>query len=620
MGDYGIHGIVPERDCASMREEQPLSDEKRAFVRSIYALFESFKNASREYLEEIQTARAFRRLDDPGLDSPNAPAKRPQLNTLNSTMDNMIADYVDNMPEVILAPERVDLEDISRQMTDVLGWVFHHAELPAVWKLAVDDAVVTGTGVIQDFFDPSMSGGGEEGNISLISWPPESWLPDPLYEDFQQGRAVFKVCKHPMSYFAQHYPDIAQYISAAGDSVMDYGVDGDNKRTDINYGDPSVALLEVWYRRFDPDNERYAIHMAKVAGNCLLEDSRDNPETASGVYAHGQYPFTSIRFRKRRGTAYGAGMCHEYADTQRMINLFMGYINDNIRESAKFKMLISKQAGVDMKALMDYNQQVVLVDQRINKEMMDWQQPRPLNSLAPTMMSALQDTMKQDSGQNQFTRGEGGLGVTAASAINMLQNAGSKISRMHVNDFINDFRHTCDRIISMIGQFFKEKRIFMIYGEQGGSDMREVEFDPQKVFDGMEPYKKPAFSVRVMAQRSSPDQVEAFNQKVLRMVELSANSNPIPPVAIAKMLQMTGKEQMVPILESVDAQRQAMLQMQQQIETLSQQLQAVAGENEQLKQGLDQAAQEIQQQQQVMAAVGQQMTVNAQAQSPSMPT
>jgi hypothetical protein len=313
-------------------------------------------------------------------------------------------------------------------------------------------------------------------------------------------------------------------------------------------------------------------------------------------------------------------MCHEYADTQRMINLFMGYINDNIRESAKFKMLISKQAGVDMKALMDYNQQVVLVDQRINKEMMDWQQPRPLNSLAPTMMSALQDTMKQDSGQNQFTRGEGGLGVTAASAINMLQNAGGKISRMHVNDFINDFRHTCDRIISMIGQFFKEKRIFMIYGEQGGSDMREVEFDPQKVFDGMEPYKKPAFSVRVMAQRSSPDQVEAFNQKVLRMVELSANSNPIPPVAIAKMLQMTGKEQMVPILESVDAQRQAMLQMQQQIEMLSQQLQAVAGENEQLKQGLDQAAQEIQQQQQVMAAVGQQMTVNAQAQSPSMPT
>ena len=234
------------------------------------------------------------------------------------------------------------------------------------------------------------------------------------------------------------------------------------------------------------------------------------------------------------------------------------------------------------------------------------------------MMGVLQDTMKQDSGQNQFSRGEGGLGVTAASAINMLQNAGGKISRLHVNDFINDFKGMCDRIISMIGQFFKDKRIFTIYGDQGGSDMREVEFDPDKVFGGMEPYRKPAFSVRVMPQRSSPDQIESFNQKVLRMVEISANTNPIPPVAVAKMLQMTGKEQIVPVLEEADAQRQMMQQMQQQIEQMAQQLEAVAGENEQLKQGLEQAAQEVQQKQQMMAAIGQQMS-GGQATDPSMP-
>lgn len=619
MSDYNGHGIVPGILNETQRGEQPLSQEKRDFVDSIYALFESFKSANVEYLSEIQIARAIRKLEDPGLDAPGAPRKHPQLNTLNSTMDNMIADYVDNMPEVILSPETIGSEEISRQMTDVLGWVFHHAELPSAWKQAVDDATVTGTGVIQDHYDPLMDVGGIEGNIGLLCWPPESWLPDPLYDDFQQGRAVFKVCKHPMSYFVQRYPDFAQYISPDGESRMDYMTGSENPQNQHDYDDPAVCLLEVWYKRYNPETGRDAVHMAKVAGGCLLEDSRDKESTKDGVYAHGQYPFIAIRFRKRKGTAYGAGMCHEYADTQRMINRFMGYIQDNIQESSRFKMLISKQAGVDMKALLDYNEQVVLVDQRISPETMNWQQPRPLNSLAPNMMSVLQDTMKQDSGQNQFSRGEGGLGVTAASAINMLQNAGGKISRLHVNDFINDFKGMCDRIISMIGQFFKDKRIFTIYGEQGGSDMREVEFDPEQIFGGMEAYRKPAFSVRVMPQRSSPDQIESFNQKVLRMVEISASAgNPIPPAAVAKMLQMTGKEQIIPVLEEADAQRQAMLQMQQQIEQMAQQLEAFAGENEQLKQGLEQTAQEMQQKQQMMAAIGQQMS-GGQATGPSMP-
>lgn len=619
MSDYNGFGIVPELVNETQRGEQPLSEEKKAFVRSIYDLFNAFKNGNTPYLREIQTARAVRRLRDPELNAPDAPRPHPELNTLNSTMDNMVADYVDNMPEVIITPETVGTEQVSRQMTDVLSWVFHHAELNAVWKQAVEDATVTGTGVIQDHYDPLMDVGGVQGNIGLLCWPPESWLPDPLYEDFQQGRAVFKVCKHPLSYFVQHYPDVAPYISPDGDEKVDYLMDGDNPVVEPSYDDPSVCLLEVWYKRYDAKTGRYAVHMAKVAGNCLLEDSRDMDGMENGVYAHGQYPFSVLRWSARKGTAYGMGMCHYYSDTQRMINRFMGYVDDNIRESSRFKMIVSDLAGVDMNALTNYSEQIVKATGRISEETMKWQQPRPLNTLAPSMMASLQDMMKQDSGQNQFARGEGGLGVTAASAINLLQNAGGKISRLHINDFLIDFRHMCNRVISMIGQFFKEKRVFTIYGEQGGSDIRQVEFDRDEVYGDLEPYRNPAFTVRVMPQRSSPDQIESFNQKVLRMVELSNNSNnPIPPVVVAKMLQMTGKEQIIPILEEADAQRQMLEQMQQIIQQMQQQLEAVVGENQQLKQGLEAAMQEIQQKQQMMAAIGNQMA-GGQITAPSMP-
>jgi hypothetical protein len=120
-------------------------------------------------------------------------------------------------------------------------------------------------------------------------------------------------------------------------------------------------------------------------------------------------------------------MVYDFLETQRMINRCIRYIDDNGRMSSRFKLLVSKQAGVDITALMDANKELVTVEQRIGKDMMDWFQANPLNSLIPTTMAALQDTMKQDSGQNQWARGESGQGVTAASAIAQLQNAGSKI-------------------------------------------------------------------------------------------------------------------------------------------------------------------------------------------------
>jgi hypothetical protein len=183
---------------------------------------------------------------------------------------------------------------------------------------------------------------------------------------------------------------------------------------------------------------------------------------------------------------------------------------------------------------------------------------------------------------------------------------------MHIEEFINQFKTTCERIVSLIGQFFKEKRIMTIYGEQGGTDMRQIDFDPKKVFGSMEAYRKPGFVVRVIPQRASPDSVRVFNETVLKMVELAANGGtPIPPHLVAKLLQMTGKEQIIPVLEEADAQRQMLIQLQQQVEMLAQ-------ENEQLKQGVTELMQTAENQRQMMLVAGQQMAGQGQAQ-PSMP-
>jgi hypothetical protein len=264
-------------------------------------------------------------------------------------------------------------------------------------------------------------------------------------------------------------------------------------------------------------------------------------------------------------------------------------------------MVISEQAGVDLDALTDMSREIVPVKNRLGKEMMDWFQPNPLNSLTPTMMASLQDMMKQDSGQNQFSRGEGGLGVTAASAIGMLQSAGGKISRMHVQEFINDFGDMCDQIVSLIGEFFKEDRVIRIYGDNGVREARTAEFNNEKMFKGIEPYKKPAYTVRIQPQRSSPDQVQNFNQWVGKVLELAQNAgNPIPPLVAFEMLQLPGKENIIPVLEKYDAQKQMLIQMQQQMQQMAEQMQQMAQQNQAL-------TETVGKQQQLMTAVGQQM-------------
>lgn len=590
--------IIPMNVDESYRGQQPLSEDEKAFVESAYELYEQFRQGNRVFHDEIRDARKIRALKDDKLDIGNTDPRRasPQLNTLNSTIDNMIADQIDNTPEAIMEPETPELAPIADDMTDVVGWALDHAGFKKEWRRGIDDSITVGTSVIQVFYDEEQEYGGERGGIVLETWRTEDWFPDPAYSNFQDGRAVFKVSIQPLSFFYQHYPDDAKYIEP------DAYVNADSldvaQKEGARYSDPLVALLEVWFRRYDPDEKRYEIHMATLAGHTLLYDSRkDHP---NGVYDHGMYPFITQRFRERDNTAFGTGMVYEFAPTQRIINRYIRYIDENARASSKPKLMVSKNAGVDMDSATDFEKDVVEADM-IGPTVMDWFQAAPLNGQIMSTAQWLQDTQKQDSGQNQFSRGEGGLGVTAASAISMLQEAGGKITRLHNALFMESFKELVEQVIALIAQYFTESRTIMITGRDDNSPQRPATLN-SALFTGLEStYGRPAATVRVQVQRSNPQQISAFNQLVLEMSQISAQSNsPIPASVIMRSLRVTGKKDIVKMLEENDAQQQMMAQLQQQAEQL-------ALENEQLNAMLQQAGQEMQAKDQMLSAASQQL-------------
>ena len=80
------------------------------------------------------------------------------------------------------------------------------------------------------------------------------------------------------------------------------------------------------------------------------------------------------------------------------------------------------------------------------------------------------EELKEISGNRDMTQGGTAGGVTAASAIAALQEAGSKLSRDMLKSAYRAFARECYLIIDLMRQFYDEERVFRVIGPAGGRE------------------------------------------------------------------------------------------------------------------------------------------------------
>lgn len=139
-------------------------------------------------------------------------------------------------------------------------------------------------------------------------------------------------------------------------------------------------------------------------------------------------------------------------------------------------------------------------------------------------MCYMADAMKQDCGQNQFTRGEGGLNVTAGTAIHYLQEAGGKITRWHTERFKDAFRRMVEQILWVLSEYMEPGRKLRIVGgwnSSGGMRERIIELIAPSKNGGALP--RPAYTVRVQVQKNNPSQIQADNEFLMQAVKICAD-------------------------------------------------------------------------------------------------
>ena len=446
-------------------ENQPISEQERALVARAYALFDCFYDQLGEEHELMRKARMLR-ARKPDEQSRTAPTG----NTLGSCVDNMIADQIDNLPEAVMLPEREETAQSAEEMDDVVSFVLYRAGWPGKYQTLMEDAIVAGTGVAQVFWDENLEEG--EGMVNVLAWHPEDFYPDPMYEDIQDGRGCFKATHTSVAWVEEHYPQAKGYV--AGDRYA--RADEDDARTPE--GDTRVTLLEFWYKKYDAQAKKTRVHMAQVAGRALLFSTETGygaeSEYPEGLYAHGEYPFVLYKYRDAWRKPFGTGLIYDYYDTQTAIDRYAKYIDDNARESSIQRHFIRRGSGVNPDDVADMRKTIIEWEGNDIREVMQTVQAAPINGQVYEMMRYMADTMKQDCGQNQFTRGEGGLNVTAGTAIHYLQEAGGKITRWHSERFKDAFRRMIEQILWVLSEYMEPgRKLRIIGGWNSAGGMRE---------------------------------------------------------------------------------------------------------------------------------------------------
>ena len=567
--------IVDELDY--VLDDQPLSEEEQDLLETIYDRLDIFEQMNRRYHDDAKEVRQIMHMDDPGQDDPDTlernGKKTLQLQTLKSTINNVVADQMLSMPEAKLLPETPEMQNAADDLQDMVHYVVYCANnFEQLHYRRCEDYYGPGTAITQVAWDPDMAYG--KGEIALIRWPLEAFLWDPMAESLQDCRAVMKVSWHPLSWYKAHWPEEGKYVGCDDNTHNNVGKTLGQEEAEHSSDEKRALMIEYWWREYDADKRRYTINVAYAAGNALLDVQKD-------VYAHGMYPFVIDVHDSIEGSLAGEGLVHELTPMMRYINRYQSYIDMNLRMASKGRLLIRRGSGIDKEALSNWQTDIIEGD-NITPDNLQWLQNQPFNNMINQAMLQMQTDLKQDSGANQFTRGETTGGIVSGKAINSLIQAGGKVASMRTEQLKYGFKQIVEQIIWLMAQFYDDKRVMMITGRSTPIQVNTQEMFGKKTKGAVQP---PPYTVQIEISSRDPQRVANQNQMFMEAYTMSAQAQQFFPLStLFNILNLDGKDKILPVIQANEHYQEQMQQMQQQLEQMGQQMEQVQAENQNLRQ------------------------------------
>lgn len=496
---------------------------------------------------------------------------------------NKHADFMDSFPKANVLAREADDEEEAQILSKILPAIEEHTDAEQVYNTAGYDFLIDGTAITAVLWDPMAHDG--MGDIKKTNVDIHNVFWQPGIEDIQQSKYFFDVSVADVNDVKLQYPDIAEKIGGGKQGFITEYIHDDN----INHQN-DIEIINCYYKKLemrpviiniDPQTvathltPREILHMAIIIGDQCVFCSEDNPEYQDGFYKHGKYPYVFRKCFPVKDSPCGFGYLDIMKYPQRDIDKLDQAIMKNTMMKAKPRWWVKKAADIDKDAFADWNEEIVEVASGDLGSAVQQMDVDTLPAIVETHLEAKIDELKEISGNRDFSQGSTASGVTAASAIAALQEAGSKLSRDINKAMYRGSREEYYLEIELIRQFYTEPRTFRIddgTGRYEYMDYSNVNIAPQDITtpEGTR-HKKSIFDLEVSAEKQSPFSRASQNEtaKELYQMGLFAPDNATSALVCLDMMEFEGKEKIKQQIQQNDTFMQQFQQMQQLIIQLS---------------------------------------------------
>ena len=493
-------------------------------VAEAYSLFDEFRTAYEpEWTRQKECERLYRaeHWEDMQTDSGKP---KPTTPVLHSSVENIAADVMDKYPEAIIRPETPQDMQIAQIVGALIRQNHDASAYGREYKRLAHDLLVCGYCVQEVGYDPFANRNIGAAFIRQIGV--ENIMFDPQVTDLQDGRAVFMFQPKTIKWLEKRYPE------HVGEFAKDsYQIEGDGT---IKFDkDKSIFLIEYWWREYDAEAELWRVHMAKMAGRQLLEDSRD--EKPDGYFAFGEYPFLITTLFERKGSCLGIGLCDIFGNSQKYSDKLDQLALGNASLASSNKLLVTKASGFDAGDLADWSKQVHVGD---SLNGVTWFGTPPLPQYTIAMAGQIRESIKEESGANDVSRGNIASGVTAASAIAALQEMSGKRSRMMVRSLHESFREAVRMEIEIEREYNDLPRQVLVTDENGQQVQATFEsalLSRKSELGNDVPIE---FFVSIKVQQENRWTIQAHNDLIIQMVQLGIAA----PQQALELMEFEGKD------------------------------------------------------------------------------
>ena len=508
--------------------------------------------------------------------------KKQQVEPVSAWLLNAIAnkhaDAMDNYPAPNILPrEKADVEE-ARRLSDIVPVVLEQTGYEGTYSEAWWDKLIGGTAIYGVFWDSGKLNG--LGDIAVEPVDALNLFWEPGITDIQDSANVFHLSLADNKALESSYPQLSGNLGGSTLDISKYVYDDT-----VDTSGKSVVV--DWYYKKQV-GQTTVLHFCKYVNDTVLY-ATENDETMAkrGWYDHGKYPFVFDPLFRIKGTPCGFGYIDIGKGAQEYIDRGDQAVMQNMLSNAKPRYFIRSDGSVNEAEYGDMTKDFVHTDGNLGQDSILPIAGKGLSSIYLNVLDRKVEELKETTGNRDVSTGGSASGVTAASAIAAMQEAGSKLSRDSNKAAYRAFREIVLLVVELIRQFYDLPRQFRIIGangEQSFISYTNTGLLPQAQgndFGVDMGYRVPLFDIEIAAEKASPYSKLSQNELALQFFGAGFFNPQLTDQALAclEMMDFDGKDRMMQRIAQNGTLYQQLMQTRQQAVAMAQAVDMQMGTN-----------------------------------------